>query len=596
MFSQSQDSPVWSDPGSSRIPLRFIASHAEPVNPVFSGGISSIPLISEPEEAPEDSFDLMRHLRLNKPQHVTKGMFLEPVTEELEVSSVGSGTIRSKISRRLSNEEGTIIVREESLEQAGNVESEVFLKVPVTGSEQVAFDSNETNLTTDVEIIANESDIVVNVDAQEHTSISLPESAVLAYSVKSSSEVVNSSNDSMESFECEPSSISDYDNQDLTVEVEEIDAHVTPASAVPAHLRVANIVVQDSFELEEIGNEEFNEKELSALTDQENSLVVKSSEKPLVRQNSGESSGFEEMLLDKESASPTSSSPILKVKEFPTVAHAIVSDRRPLQALLDPEMLSLAVEEKSPRATFAQRRTKSLTKQRPIDEETYASWTFSPMPSAAKCVDDSLGTGVSHEESSIALACEDTGSSLLVDSVKEPVTEYLNSTLRSYVGETDENCNRMSTTESGNFPVAVEPFKLDESNSSFGKQGETQAGSFEKKIETKEDFWSQRDDTNSAMRQSDLSLPLQIEEASSLYNQELTVHVSHSKHVCELTDSCFPAQGDEPRTHIEQEAEPQTSFSVESESAGACAEVRQREESQKALRKIDSECQQVSRS
>ena len=595
MFSQSQDSPVWSDPGSSRIPLRFIAPNTEPVNPVFSGVVSSIPLISEPEEAPEDSFDLMRHLRLNKPQHVTKGMFLEPVTEELEVSSVGSGTIRTKISRRLSNEEGTIIVREESLEQAGNVESEVFLNVPVIGSEQEGFDTNETNLTTNVERVANESDIVINVDAQEDTSISLPESAVLAYSVKSSSKIVNSSSDSVDSFQFE-SCVSDYHNQDLTVEVAETVANITPASAVPAHLRVANIVVQDSFELEEIGNEEFNEKELSASTDQENSVVVKSSEKLLVRQNSGESSGFEEMLLDKESASPSSSSPILKAKEFPTVAHVIVSDRRPLQALLDPEMLSLAVEEKSPRATFAQRRTKSLTKQRPIDEETYTSWAFSPRPSAAKDVDDSLGTGVSHEESRIALAYEDTGSRFLVDSVKEPAIEYLNSTLRSHVGETDENCNRMSKIESGNLSVVVEPFKLDESNTSFGKQDETQAGSFENKIQTKKDhFWSQPDDSNSAMRQSELSLPLQSEETSSLSNEELTVHVSQSEDVCKLTDSCFPAQGDEPSTYIEQEEEPQTSLSVESESAGACTEVRQREESQKALRKIDSECKQVSR-
>lgn len=573
---------------------------------MFSGGIGSIPFISEPEEVPEDSFDLMRHLRLNKPQHVTKGMFLEPVTEELEVSSVGSGTVRTKISRKLSNEEGTIIVREESLEQAGNVESELFLSVPVIGSEQTGFDSNETNLTTDVEIVANESGVFVNVDVEEDTSVFLPESAVLAYSVKSSSEVVNSSNDSIESFQCE-SSVSDYDNQDLAVETEETVADVTPASAVPARLRVANIVVQDSFELEEIGNEEFNEKELSASTDQENSLVVKSSEKRLVRENSGESSGFEEMLLDKESASPSSSSPILKAKEFPSVAHVIVSDRRPLQALLDPEMLSLAVEEKSPRATFAQRRTKSLTKQRPIDEETYASWAFSPRPSAAKYVDDSLGTGVSHEESNTALACEDTGSSLLVDSAEEPVIEYLNSTLRSCVGETDENCNRMSKIESVKLPVAVEPSKLEESNSSFEKQGETLAGSFENIIQTNKDSSSHPDDTNSAMRKSEFSFHLRSEEAlngeenishSSLSEEELIAHegaCESKRDVSKMTDSCFSAQGDEPNTHIQQEEESQTSLSEESESAGACAEVRQREESQKALQKIDSECQQVSR-
>ena len=573
---------------------------------MFSGGVSSIPLISEPEEAPEDSFDLMRHLRLNKPQHVTKGMFLEPVTEELEVSSVGSGTIRTKLSRRLSNEEGTIIVREESLEQAGNADSELFLSVPVIGSELAGSDSNEPNLTTDVEIAGNESGIVVNVDAQEHSSISLPESAVLAHSVKSSSEAVNLSNYSVESFQCE-SSGSDHDNTDLAIEVEEAVADVIPVSAVPAHLRVANIVVQDSFELEEIGNEEFNERELSPSTDQENSLVVKSPEKRLMRENSGESSGFEEMLLDKESVSPNSSSPILNAKEFSTVAHVIVSDRRPLQALLDPEMLSLAVEEKSPRATFGQRRTKSLTKQRPIDEETYASWAFSPRPYAAKYADDGLGTSVSHEESSAALGLEETGSSFLVDNAKEPVIEYLNSSLRSYVSETDENCNRMSQIESGKLPGTVEPSRLEENNSSFGKQGETQAGSFGNKLQTNIDSWGLPDDTNCAMRESESSLPLQSEEAlrggennllSNISKEEFIAHEGASENkedAPKLTDSCCPAQGDEPSTYTEQEKEPQKSLSEENESAGACAEVRQREESQKALRKIDSECQQVSR-
>lgn len=585
MFSQSQDSPVWSDPGSSRIPLRFIASHAEPISPVFSGGFSSIPLISEPEEAPEGSFDLMRHLRLNKPQHVTKGVFLEPVTEELEVSSVGSGTIRTKISRRLSNEEGTIIVREESLEQAANVESELFLNVPVIGSEQTGVDSNETNLTTEVEIVDNQSGIVVNVDAKD-TCVSFLESSVLANSAKSSSEGVDSSNHSAGSFQYE-SSVGDYDNQDLG---EETVTDISPVLAVPAHLRVASIVVQDSFELEEIANEEFNEKELSASTDQENSLVVKSSERRLMRENSGESSGFEEMLPDKELASPVSSSPILKAKEFPILSQVIVTDRRPLQALLDPEMLSLALEEKSPRSTFAQRRTKSLTKQRPIDEETYASWALSARPSVAKYVDESLGTSVNHDESS-----EETGSSFSADGAEEPVIEYLKSNLHSYASETNENCMRMSNIGFANLSVTVEPSKLEESNS-FEKEGETQAGIFENKMQTNK--------ASLSLPESSLHLqsekPLGGEENishSKLSKEEVIAHegVCESKEdVSAMTYSCFPEQGHEASTHIEQDEESQTSLSEENESAGACAEVRQREASQKALRKIDSECQQVS--
>ncbi|KAJ7340113.1 hypothetical protein OS493_002839 [Desmophyllum pertusum] len=40
--SPSQDSPVWSDPGSSRIPLRFI-SHTDPISPVLIGGVALYP-------------------------------------------------------------------------------------------------------------------------------------------------------------------------------------------------------------------------------------------------------------------------------------------------------------------------------------------------------------------------------------------------------------------------------------------------------------------------------------------------------------------------------------------------------------------------
>ncbi|KAL9957680.1 hypothetical protein ACROYT_G034604 [Oculina patagonica] len=455
--SPSQESPVWSDPGSSRIPLRFIAPHTEPIDTVFIGGCSSIPLISEPEEVPEDSFDLMRHLRLNKPQHVTKGMFLEPVTEELEVSSVGSGTIRTRISRKLSNE-GTI-VREESLEQV-NLEPELLLNVPATSSEQTGFDLNETKEATVVEKDEDVARIVVNLDAEEGTSVSVSEGVVLDYAVKSSDSVVNSSICSTKGYPC---------------------------SDVPAHLKVSSIEVQDSFELEEIGNEEYNEKETSASTDQEASLIVKPSEKRLTRENSGESSGFEEMLPDKETGSPNSSSPVLNTKVFSSVTPVLVSDRRPLEALLDPEMLSLAVEEKSPRATFGQRRTKSLTKQRPIDEDTFASWAFSPRSSAAKFVSENLGTSVSHEDSTMTSGFEDTGSNFLAVSTQEPMIEFMKSNLDSYVGETDENCNTTSKFEPRNMLVTVELSELEEGGSSLGNRGTEPIERFENEMQVNGD-------------------------------------------------------------------------------------------------------------
>lgn len=106
-----------------------------------------------------------------------------------------------------------------------------------------------------------------------------------------------------------------------------------------------------------------------------------------------------------------------------------------------------------------------------------------------------------------------------------------------------------------------------------------------------------------------LSLPessLHLQSEKTLGGEESISHSKLSKEeviahegVCEckedvsaMTDSCFPGQGSEASTHIEQDEESETSLTEESESAGACAEVRQRDESQKALRKIDSECQQ----
>lgn len=616
LFLQSQDSPVWSDPGSSRIPLRFI-SHTDPISPVLIGGCSSIPLIAEPEEAPEDSFDLMRHLRLNKPQHVTKGMFLEPLTEELEVSSVGSGTVRTKISRKLSNEEGTIIIREESFEQ-GNLESELSLDVPITGYEQVGFDSNELQETTVSEQVENESQIVVNLEAEEATSISHAAEGVMDYySAKSSSDVVDLINYSIDSQQCTSSTseCSDNNKQDLSRDVganaEEEVTDVSPGSAVPAHLKVASIVVQDSFELEEIGNEEFNEKESSS-TDQESGLIiVKSLEKRLTRENSGESSGFEEMLPDKESASPNSSSPVLNTKRLPAVSRDLISDRRPLEALLDREMLSLAVEEKSPRATFGQRRTKSLTKQRPIDEDTFASWASSPRSSAPKYVAESLGTSIRHMDSTVTSG-EDTGSSFSALSTAESVIGYWNSELDSYAGETDENYNRTSKNGSEKLSVTDEPCALENSDSSLGEQDRVTFESFE---DATLNNGGLQDNNSTAIKLSELSSCLQNEmthngeeSISPLTKEEFNSQrniTENKEYVLNKTDATFHSQGDAINTHIEQQTQSSrdllsrgkllvTSLPEDNEAVGACAEVRQREESQKALRKVDSEYQQVS--
>ena len=593
---------------------------------MLSGGYSSVPLISEPEEVPEDSFDLMRHLRLNKPSHVTKGMFLEPVTEELEVSSVGSGTVRTKISRKLSNEEGTI-VREDSLEQA-NLESEVLLVVPVVEIGDKGSESNEFKETKVAEKAKDESLIVVTGKDEEEAGLSHVQDVATSNSEKSSeSDAVNFIDYNTEIHQGETSasdSNKNYASVDFGSEQIEDTMGISPCLPIPAHLKVASVVVQDSFELEEITNEDFNEKESSSSTDPEAGLNIESSDKRLTRENSGESSGFEEMLPDKDTLSPGSSSPTLGLKRFSEDADVIVSDsRRPLAALLDPEMLSLAVEkarvggvcadEKSPRATFAQRRTRSLTKQRPIDEDFLASFVFTPnSPVLRDSVhqDKSLGMKVTHDVSSEDLALSFNATS---KNLKSNI-DFSNAS-PNYVSATDENYNTV---------VKSEPEKpaLEENENKSEEIGLLPGGSVEDELQSNEEALNLKEAETAVISQSEFSLseivirsegglppltPLTDDNISE-QNNDCNKDREHKKR-----DDSFLTNAGE---HDLSRPEPSLQFGEETEnsrdlvagenglvssvpeelteSSGACAQVEQREGSHKPLQKVDSDYQQVS--
>ena len=449
------------------------------------GPFSSVPLISEPEETSGESFDLMRHLRLNKPQHVTKGMYLEPVTEELEVSSVGSGTIRTRISRKLSNEEGTIIVREESLEQP-NQDSELVLNVPsVIVSEKTSFDSNEPTDTNYTENNREEAVIIANLNVEESKSIPAREGTLLYYATSSSSsvEAVNLSHHSTDSDKL-ASITSDYSDMDelpgnAVVDFDPGVTVVSPRVAVPWHLKVANIAVQDSFELEEIGNEDFNEKESSSFVDEESGYNSKASDKRLTRENSGESSGFEEMFPDKDATSSNSCSLVLNAKEFSTIEYTFVSQVRPLKALLDPEMICRAVEEKSPRATFVQRRTKSLTKQRPVDEDSFGSWISSSSSPLLKYVAGSLGSSVGQNYASTSLELVQKGSGVPSRSTEELVDPARKSKVEGCDGRVDENCNRKSKFDLEQRPLSAVSSAFDKDVDTLDKDNNVAAESKE---------------------------------------------------------------------------------------------------------------------
>ena len=591
---------------------------------MLSGDYSSVPLISEPEEVPEDSFDLMRHLRLNKPSHVTKGMFLEPVTEELEVSSVGSGTVRTKISRKLSNEEGTI-VREDSLEQA-NVESELLLAVPDVEIGDKGLESVEFKKTKVTEKAKDESLIVVTVQDEEEAGLCRVQDPVTGNSAKSSENAaINFNCYNTEIREGETSfsdSDKNYASVDFTSQQIEGMTDIKPRLSIPAHLKVASVVVQDSFELEEITNEDFNEKESSSSTDPEAGLNVESSGKRLTRENSGESSGFEEMLPDKDTLSPGSSSPTVDLKHLSADAHVIVSDnRRPLAALLDPEMLSLAEEkarmggesadEKSPRATFAQRRTRSLTKQRPIDEDFFASYVFSPIsPELRDSVhqDKNLGMKIRQDISS-----EDLGLSFNAESKNLKSNVDLSNDNPDYVSAMDENYNTVSKSE-------PEKPAQEENENELDEIGLLPGGSVEGELQNSGEASSPEENENAVISQSEFSeMVIRSEEGLppltpvtdddiSEQNNDCNKYYGHKKR-----DRSFCTVGSEndlSRPEVSARLGDETENSRDlvtgdnrlvssvagemTESSGACAQVEQREGSQKSLQKVDSDYQQVS--
>ena len=561
----------------------------EPVKPVLSESFNSVPLISEPEEASEDSFDLMRHLRLNKPTHTSKGMFLEPVTEELEVSSVGSGTVRTKISRKLSSE-GTI-VREESWEQP-IAESEVLLSVPFVEKVEKGADPLEMDEREVVVQFGNDSQIVISVESDEGVCVSIGEDVSTGDSTKLSSGAVND-NDSASQDTSITNHNKNFISEDLLTKMDEDVKEFPPELRTPAHLRVASVVVQDSFELEEITNDDFNEKGSPFSKDPEPGLNVKSLRNCLTRENSGESSGFEEMPPDKESLTASSSSPTLMSKRLSGDAHVIVCDaHRPLTALLDPEILKLTSEktqdrkqnldENSPRASFAQRRTRSLTKQRPIDGEALAAWCYSPQSFAP--IDPADNEGHPRMKANHDTFTVESEPRFLERFTKEPAV----------VGKTDVNYHNTPT-------LGGEKALLNAPDNSLNKIGLTSDEHVRGELQDNNDIASTESELRSSSKTNEA---LRGEESISLLTATTNVTLEHNfpadeKGKYKSMDNYSPARDSvndtrqDSRLSRDLVAEKMKPLNLTG-AFGACVDVNHEEDSEKALRKVDSEYQQVS--
>lgn len=143
----------WSNSSFGRLPSRFSSSvsRLSSVSSLISEpddneNQSVIPSIVEPEKEHDDGFDLMRHLRLNRGQH-EKGFFLEPVSEEHEVSSVGSSSARTKISAP----------QQDSFDSVGNVS--VVTKIFIHKDDSpIDLNHNESERNTSISKVTTSDD------------------------------------------------------------------------------------------------------------------------------------------------------------------------------------------------------------------------------------------------------------------------------------------------------------------------------------------------------------------------------------------------------------------------------------------------------
>ena len=258
----------------------------------------------------------MRHLRLHRDQKKAPnpGGFLEPVAEELEVSSVdsGSGSVRTKLSRKPSEETLCAVTAGAGQATAQDLEN----AVAELCSDVIAHAMFELQKELEAFNRSGGGDSDVTVELNEWT-------------VRAD---VNGSPKLSEESTCENSDSGDLASLQPSVLVQVGSSHL---SILASHF-------QDSFELEEIGTDE------GERGDEPSPLLCR--KKLLKRDNSGDSSGFDEELASEKGVSSSQ----VCTETGPSETSREISRSRNVD---------------SPQSKFAQRRSRSLIKQRPVDSE-----------------------------------------------------------------------------------------------------------------------------------------------------------------------------------------------------------------------------------
>lgn len=307
-------------------------------------------MIVEPELDDENSFDLMRHLRLNRIQHPSREqhdrLLLEPVTEELEVSSVGSGSARTKISNT---------PQQDSLDSLGNTsvatktsrrhsEDSFKERIPLDNSsfQEEPCEDNQQTTEKDEPI---EDDIGNNEQEYENND-----------------GIINTENSNKDA------QTNQGDNESgISSAGDSVNLNI-PAALRPPVLRVlSDTVHHDSFELEDIATSEEN---LDKIEDKKSTDKDSNGKTRLLkRENSDESSGFEDDTQVKKRSTESLDVDDMKTSslEDKNDSHVNSNNNDLQELLLVPfEVSTPKTDVELRRSAFAKRNSWSTTKQKRV--------------------------------------------------------------------------------------------------------------------------------------------------------------------------------------------------------------------------------------
>lgn len=295
----------------------------------------------------------MRHLRLNRIQNpgreqLRDRILLEPVTEELEVSSVGSGSARTKISN----------TQQDSLDSLGN--TSVLTKISRRHSEdsfkeRIPLDNSsfqeeprEDNQQTIEQVDEDEGDDGNNEQECDD------DNRIVNTETSSGKDVQQGDNESGIS--------SAGDSVNLN----------TPSALRPPVLRVltSEKTHHDSFELEEIATSEENLDKIDEkrLTNKDSNVKTR----PLKRENSDESSGFEDDVKKRSIESLDVDDMKTNPSEGKNDSHVYSNDLQK-HLLLPCDVSTPKTDAETRRSAFAKRNSWSTSKQKRVvfqDEAT----------------------------------------------------------------------------------------------------------------------------------------------------------------------------------------------------------------------------------